>query len=828
MKILLVEDDEIFGSSLVDTLTTYSYTVEWVADGQTGWDYAQATNYDLIILDWDLPNLDGKALCQRLRQAQYAGAILLLTSKGDERFKVAGLDAGADDYVVKSCTPAELVARLRALLRRPRDLVDTVLVWGELQLDLNACQVTVSTEPLALSPKEYSLLEIFLRNPQRVFSSAVLLERLWTFEEIPGEDTVRTHIKRLRRKLKRVGVTGVIENIYGMGYRLATLPAERSDSLDVALEGERTPVSEETAMVPGDPSSPFGAVPTPVAAAEVSSLEESEATADSVVPPAAMARAAAMAALGQFKSVLEDRIAHLEAASMALMSAPGGSALQIEPLLPEDLRQPAQQAAHKLAGSLGMFGLTAESHQCKVLEAHLAAGLVDPQLLARVVQQLRQSLQSVLDPAASTAAEPRGDAIKGGDDRPRAPEAATLAPPQPILGGELLVVTSRLDWGQQLQALAPPTLAIAIVQSWSQAQLILGEHPRPVLLDLGPDFDQVAALAAYAQTPAADPIWLLPPAADVLPLRRALAPHRHCTFLAADLSPEQVVTQVFSQLAPLPPSRPHILAVDDDPLVLGQLIQQLTDAGMVVTTLDDPLQFWTFLAHNRPDLLILDIEMPNLEGVELCQMVRRDRQWAQLPILFLTSRHGPNIRQQVYAAGADDYILKPWNPDYLTTRIYNRIQRQQTATPGYWGATWGYLAPPQVLKTFQRDLSLAQRHRQPYCLALLRLQPLTTAEVSLPLAPGAVQGLQGKLRREDLLLQVDAYTLLLGLYGLPAPQASQRLASLTAELAAASPSADKGEMKILSGYAIAPDEGTTLPLLWTLASQKLQKALTHA
>lgn len=680
MKILLVEDDEIFGSSLVDTLATASYTVEWVADGQTGWDYAQATKYDLIILDWDLPNLDGKTLCQRLRQAQYAGAILLLTSKGDERFKVAGLDAGADDYVVKSCTPAELVARLRALLRRPRDLMDTVLVWGDLQLDLNACQTTVSAEPLSLSPKEYGLLELFLRNPQRVFSNTMLLERLWTFEETPGEETVRTHIKRLRRKLKQVGVTGVIENIYGMGYRLASPPTEHPQAAASSSDGVEAPV--DVKEIPAPPT-------LAVADAPASPPEQCEAeTADPTTPPAALARAAALATLGQFKSVLAARIAHLDAAALALRAAPGGLALPAEPLLPADLRQPAQQAAHKLAGSLGMFGLTAESHQCKVLEAHLEAGLADPQLVARVAQQLRQSLQSVLDPAPSTAAAPGASAIKGADDTPRVPKASPPEFPQkpPPPGGELLVVTPDLEWGRQLQALAPPTLAIAIVQSWSQAQPILAEHPRPVLLDLAPDFDQVAALVAYAQTPAAAPIWLLPTAADLLPLRRALAPYGHCTFLAADLSPEQVVPLVFSQLAPLPPSRPHILAVDDDPLVLGQLTQQLTDAGMAVTTLDDPLQLWTFLARHRPDLVILDIEMPNLEGVELCQMVRRDRQWAQLPILFLTSRHGPNIRQQVYAAGADDYILKPWNPDYLTTRICNRIQRQQTACTGPWEA----------------------------------------------------------------------------------------------------------------------------------------------
>jgi DNA-binding winged helix-turn-helix (wHTH) protein/HPt (histidine-containing phosphotransfer) domain-containing protein len=337
---------------------------------------------------------------------------LLLTSKGDERFKVAGLDAGADDYVVKSCSPGELVARLRALLRRPRELMDTVLVWGTLHLDLNTCQVTVGDQALSLSPKEYGLLELFLRNPQRVFSGAVLLERLWTFEETPGEDTVRTHIKRLRRKLKKAGITGVIENIYGMGYRLAAPPTEGSDTLDAPSGGKEPPAPEEPppaeappAMVPRDRSSPFGGT---MAAAEVSSLEGNQTeVADPAVPLAAMARAATMATLGKYQSVLEARIAHLEAAAIAL---------QTQPSLPEDLRQSAQHEAHKLAGSLGMFGLTAESDQCKGLEADLAEGLVDPQPVLTVVQQVRQGLQTLvaLAPAVASADEPDSVAATGG------------------------------------------------------------------------------------------------------------------------------------------------------------------------------------------------------------------------------------------------------------------------------------------------------------------------------------------------------------------------------------------------------------------------------
>jgi DNA-binding response OmpR family regulator len=147
----------------------------------------------------------------------------MLTAKDTSADKVLGLDVGADDYVIKPFDLQELLARVRALLRRGNSALPPVLEWGSLRLDPNSCEVTYAEKLLSLTPKEYGLLELFLRSPGRVLSREIILEHLWSFEDIPGDDTVKTHIKRLRQKLKIVGVPStLIETVYGLGYRLKT------------------------------------------------------------------------------------------------------------------------------------------------------------------------------------------------------------------------------------------------------------------------------------------------------------------------------------------------------------------------------------------------------------------------------------------------------------------------------------------------------------------------------------------------------------------------------------------------------------------------------
>jgi len=221
MRLLLIEDDERIADAVSEDLSDQNYTVDVVYDGQAGWEYAEITPYDLILLDVMLPKLDGITLCRRLRQTGIHTPILLITARDAISDRVLGLDAGADDYLVKPFDLQELAARVRALLRRNDTPAPPILEWEHLQLDPSLCKVSYKDEPLELSPKEYSLLEFFLRHPSRVFSRAQLLEHLWSFDSQPDEATVKAHIRGLRQKLEAANAPkDVIETVYGLGYRL--------------------------------------------------------------------------------------------------------------------------------------------------------------------------------------------------------------------------------------------------------------------------------------------------------------------------------------------------------------------------------------------------------------------------------------------------------------------------------------------------------------------------------------------------------------------------------------------------------------------------------
>ncbi|NET54417.1 MAG: response regulator transcription factor, partial [Merismopedia sp. SIO2A8] len=163
----------------------------------------------------------GISLCQRLRSHGYSTPILLITARDTSTDKVNGLDAGADDYVVKPVDLPELLARIRALLRRGNTSSPPILQWGSLKLDPSSYEVSYRDQPLRLTPKEYSLLELFLRNGRRVLSRSMIIDHVWSFEAPPSPDTVKAHIKSLRQKLKAVGTPDdVIETIHSIGYRL--------------------------------------------------------------------------------------------------------------------------------------------------------------------------------------------------------------------------------------------------------------------------------------------------------------------------------------------------------------------------------------------------------------------------------------------------------------------------------------------------------------------------------------------------------------------------------------------------------------------------------
>lgn len=229
MKILLVEDDTATAQFLSATLTADQYAVDVATDGQMCLALAKQWEYDLIVLDVMIPHLDGISVCRQLRAQENQTPVLLLTAKGSNQDIVTGLDAGADDYLTKPFDLSQLLARIRALLRRrgaaPSSLV---LTWGDLKLDMVATQVTYQQQVIDLRSREYKLLELFLRHPLRVFSRNAIIDQIWTSDDFPTEGAVTNLIKDLRQRLKRAGVVGeLIETVYGLGYRLKTAPEKK-------------------------------------------------------------------------------------------------------------------------------------------------------------------------------------------------------------------------------------------------------------------------------------------------------------------------------------------------------------------------------------------------------------------------------------------------------------------------------------------------------------------------------------------------------------------------------------------------------------------------
>ncbi|MBD2611100.1 MAG: response regulator transcription factor [Nostoc sp. ZfuVER08] len=222
MRILVVEDDVQLAEMLMEALTDRQYVVDIAQDGEEAWNCIKGLEYDLVVLDITLPKLDGVSFCQRLRSRNHTIPVLMLTARDTLADKVTGLDAGADDYMVKPFEMPELMARIRALLRRNSAAASFPdLGWGSLRLNPSTYEVSYADQPLQLTPKEFALLELMVSSGRRVLSRAGIIERIWSLNDPPSEETVKSHIKSLRYKLKDAGAPDdFIETVHGLGYRL--------------------------------------------------------------------------------------------------------------------------------------------------------------------------------------------------------------------------------------------------------------------------------------------------------------------------------------------------------------------------------------------------------------------------------------------------------------------------------------------------------------------------------------------------------------------------------------------------------------------------------
>lgn len=223
MKILIAEDHAVLASQLQKMLVKQKFSVDVVPDGETAKNYLDSVNYDLLLLDIGLPEIDGITLCENLRSQGKSLPILMLTGHNTIQDKLRGLNAGGDDYLTKPFDADELIARIHSLLRRRQLDVKPILSWGSLSLNQNLNQIYYENIPLNLTATEHRILALLLLNPHQVFSRQMLIDRIWpSTREIPGDDTVKSHIKAIRRKLQAFNLGNLVRNVYGIGYCLDT------------------------------------------------------------------------------------------------------------------------------------------------------------------------------------------------------------------------------------------------------------------------------------------------------------------------------------------------------------------------------------------------------------------------------------------------------------------------------------------------------------------------------------------------------------------------------------------------------------------------------
>lgn len=221
MKILLVEDEHLIATSIKKGLEQEHYTVDIAFDGLTGYDLAASGEYDIILLDLMLPGLDGVSICQKLRAENIHTPILILTAKSQLDDKIKGFNVGADDYLTKPFAFEELLARIRALSRRPQQTTNNILILADLTINTTNYQVKRGTKEIRLSSKEYSLLECLVRHAGQILNKDQLIQSVWSYESDILPNTVEVYIRHLRQKIDQPFNKKLIQTIRGFGYKIS-------------------------------------------------------------------------------------------------------------------------------------------------------------------------------------------------------------------------------------------------------------------------------------------------------------------------------------------------------------------------------------------------------------------------------------------------------------------------------------------------------------------------------------------------------------------------------------------------------------------------------
>ena len=781
MKILIVEDDRISSEMLLQLLTESNYTIDSASNTETGWQYIKTYIYDLIVLDISLTDSDGINLCTKLRTSGYTIPVLLLTTK-DPNELVLGLEAEADKHLVKPYKFQELMARIKSLLRccRDRDTLSHYLTWEKIHLDLNTNVVTYDQKNLRLAQKEYGLLEIFLRYPNQVFSNRVLLDRVWSASEESSEETVTTHIKELRQKLRAAGLKiDPIETLYGLGYRLQPAPVKSVEIpaqllVTKPLPSEKTSSLIDTAQV-----------------REVMALMSKKLIAK-----------------------LPDSIAMFRQLASNLQNGH----------LAEDLRFDGYMEAHRLIGSLGSLGFLEASKIMRQIEQMLksdfALAQTDAVMLLKLIVDLETNNCELLPTVKSAQSQSQSQSYSHN-----------------LLLPLLLIVDDDADFIKEVELEAETwEIRVQTVGDLVTAkEKIINEPPDVILLDirfLNTIDNGLTLLNELAQHKPKIPTVIVTAAAKLSD--RVIAVRRGgCSFIEKPALTQEIFNTIL-QVLQQQRDRPKVMIVDDDPMSLVVLELLLNRWDIEVTTLQNPKQFWDVLESTSPDLLILDWNMPKYSGLDLCQAVRMSPLWHDLPIIFVSSNCDRETIHQLFAAGADDYLSKASVETDLYPRIFNRIERRrQSRQIADFDRLTGVYTYSRGIQSLTKLLQLATRNQQTLCVAILDLDLFKLVNDRYGHSMGDVILKQfGKLlrqyfRNEDVTMRWGGDEFLVGLYGANLQQSIQRLNTVLETWREQKIlTVDKESISITFSVGVAeyPQDGTNLEMLFRSMKTALYQA----
>lgn len=880
IKILIVDSNTALSRQLASALNMSHYHVDTATDTVSGLAIARRGNYDLVLLDLHLPESECIDFCRRLRLESHNISILLMTSENAVASRIIDIEAVADNYVLKPIDIDGLLIQVRSILHQKQTQRLPLLTWADIHLDPVRCEVHCRDQQIHLTSREYRILELLLRNPHRIFSLNVIVEWLWSIESVPYNNVVRAYIKSIQYKLKQAGMEGVIETVYGLGYQLGS-PEHYLSQTDSVSTGTTSTLESDSKIVSRSTDLQRASLQTPDALRNtwerhcpkylklVASLSEA-------IPSL---QAQESANIDKQHQTIDDGTI----SNRAVNNKAVNNKVENEKTIEDTALRKSQAAIHTLKGTLGSFGLSRASMIASQIEIYLQ---MPPPLATTQINQLEtliESLKHSLDSKSSELFETDSSVSDSSTVEPFVPISTDSSSPKTSLAQpssaqfnlesepSLVVIDALLDdshdlplkhqslivydWliidsdRQMVESLLHQSsisdIRSQVAYSLDEARLRLAQHiPTVVTFDpsCAASWDEgLSFLAELNRQYPSLPVLVITEQ-DTLAARVKVVRSGGCTFLHKPVDVAQIVETVMHTVSKHAPVGVRIVALDDDPQMLLRLQSLLAPWGFQLTLLSEPTQLWQVLERSLPDLLILDLEMPQFNGLELCQVIRSDLRTAQIPILILSAHTAPEIVRRVFEVGADDYVSKPVVGPELISRILNRLERLRLLRKlAEIDSLTGLSRRGQSEEALERLIRLSVRQKVPLCMALLdldnfkRINDCYGHDVGDQVLKIFGEYLRKAFRGEDVLARWGGEEFVVGLYNVSEERALQRLNELRKSFGqhlfhANSSTTSKinppsqFRVSLSGGVATAPIDGEAIETLYRHADQALYRA----